>query len=72
MKLTINVEANTEQADLYLKLLHNTDALQARLEHAIEDALTSELQKHVAQPVTRQAFTAAVTRDGADRGISCT
>ena len=66
MKLTISVESNTERADLYLKLLHNTDVLKTRLEHAIEGALTSELQKHVAQPVTRQAFTAAVTRDGAD------
>jgi hypothetical protein len=66
MKLTISVESNTERAGLYLKLLQSTDALKARLEQAIEDALTSELQKHVAQPVTRQAFTAAVTRDGAD------
>jgi hypothetical protein len=66
MKLTISVESNTQRADLYLKLLQSTDALKARLEQAIEDALTSELQKHVAQPVTRQAFTAAVTRDGTD------
>jgi hypothetical protein len=48
MKLTISVESNTERADLYLKLLHNTDVLKARLEQTIEDALTSELQKHVA------------------------
>ena len=72
MKLTINVESTTERADLYLKLLHNTDVLQARLEQIIEGALTSELQKHVAQPVIKQAFTAAVTRDGADRGVPCT
>jgi hypothetical protein len=66
MKLTIEIESNTELADLYLKLLQSTDVLKARLEQAIEDALTSELQKHVAQPATRQAFTAAVTRDGTD------
>ncbi len=66
MKLTIEIESNTGRADLYLKLLQSTDALKARLEQAIEDTLTSELQKHVAQPVTRQAFTIAVTGDGTD------
>ena len=66
MKLTIEIESNTEQADLYLKLLQSTDVLKARLEQAIEDALTSKLQKHVAQPVTRQAFTVAVTGKRAD------
>ena len=66
MKLTIEIESNIDQADLYLKLLQDTDALKARLEQAIEDALTSELQKHVAQAVIGQAFTVAVTGDGAD------
>jgi hypothetical protein len=66
MKLTIVIESNTDQADLYLKLLQGTDVLKTRLEQAIEDALTSELQKHVAQAVMGQAFTVAVTSDGAD------
>jgi hypothetical protein len=66
MKLTIEVESNTERADLYPKLLQSTDAVNARLEHAIEDALTSERQGHVGQEVTRPAFMAAVTGDGAD------
>ena len=66
MKVTIVIESHNDPTNLYLKLLQNTDALKARLEQAIEDVLTSELQKHVAQPVTRQAFTVAVSRDGAD------